>query len=180
MHAIQQIANKHQLLIVEDCAEAIGSTYHGRPMGVFGDAATFGFFGNKTITTGEGGMVLFKDQKVAQKAAVLRDHGMNKEKRYWHDQVGFNYRLTNLQGALGVAQFERLSTFVSAKQHIASKYSKALSSSSYFQVPIELNHVENSYWLYTCLVHESAPFKREELMAFLNEKEWKHAQCSTR
>lgn len=170
MNAIVQIAKKHNLLIVEDCAEALGSTYEGRPLGVFGDAATFSFYGNKTITTGEGGMVLFKDPVVADKAAVLRDHGMSKEKRYWHDYVGFNYRLTNLQGAIGVAQFERLSEFVQAKRTLAKKYNAALSQYSFFQTPIEKENSTNSYWLYTFLINESAPFNRKDLVDYLNEK----------
>lgn len=170
MNEIMRIANEHNLLVVEDCAEALGSTYEGRPLGVFGDAATFSFYGNKTITTGEGGMVLFRDPAVAEKGAVLRDHGMSKERRYWHDYVGFNYRLTNLQAAIGVAQFERLDTFVSAKKALAKKYNATLSKHSFFQIPVEKENTTNSYWLYTFLVKESAPFNRQELMDFLNEK----------
>jgi len=170
MTEIMRIAKQHNLLVVEDCAEALGSTYEGRPLGVFGDAATFSFYGNKTITTGEGGMVLFKDPAVAEKAAVLRDHGMSKERRYWHDYVGFNYRLTNLQAAIGVAQFERLDTFVSAKRSLAKKYNATLSQHAFFQIPVEKETATNSYWLYTFLVKETAPFNRQELMDFLNEK----------
>jgi perosamine synthetase len=108
MNSIIEISKKYNLKIIEDCAEALGSYYYNRPVGVFGDVSTFSFYGNKTITTGEGGMVLFKDNEIAEKARVLRDHGMSKSKRYWHDFVGYNYRLTNIQAAIGVAQFERL------------------------------------------------------------------------
>ncbi|MBW4360335.1 aminotransferase class I/II-fold pyridoxal phosphate-dependent enzyme [Flavobacterium taihuense] len=170
MDKITVISKKFNLLIIEDCAEALGSKYKGRPVGVFGDAATFSFFGNKTITTGEGGMVLFKDPVIANKAAVLRDHGMSKEKRYWHDFVGYNYRLTNLQAAIGVAQFERLSEFVNAKRKLAEIYNETLSKYSFFQIPMEKQDTYNSYWLYTFLVKEEAPFKREELMDYLNKK----------
>lgn len=170
MTEIMRIANQHNLLVVEDCAEALGSTYEGRPLGVFGDAATFSFYGNKTITTGEGGMVLFKDPAVAEKGAVLRDHGMSKDRRYWHDYVGFNYRLTNLQAAIGVAQFERLDTFVNAKRNLAQKYNATLSKDAFFQIPVEKENATNSYWLYTFLIKENAPFNRQELMGFLNEK----------
>ncbi|CAA6829954.1 MAG: Bacillosamine/Legionaminic acid biosynthesis aminotransferase PglE; 4-keto-6-deoxy-N-Acetyl-D-hexosaminyl-(Lipid carrier) aminotransferase [uncultured Aureispira sp.] len=170
MNEVMRIANQHDLLVVEDCAEALGSTYEGRPLGAFGDAATFSFYGNKTITTGEGGMVLFKDPAVAEKGAVLRDHGMSKDRRYWHDYVGFNYRLTNLQAAIGVAQFERLDHFVNAKKELAEKYNTTLSKYAFFQIPAKRENATNSYWLYTFLVKESAPFKRQDLMDFLNEK----------
>jgi perosamine synthetase len=170
MNEVMRIANQHNLLVVEDCAEALGSTYEGRPLGAFGDAATFSFYGNKTITTGEGGMVLFRDPVVAEKGAVLRDHGMSKDRRYWHDYVGFNYRLTNLQAAIGVAQFERLDHFVNSKKELAAKYNATLSQHAFFQIPAKRENATNSYWLYTFLVKESAPFNRQDLMDFLNEK----------
>ncbi|MBF4465684.1 aminotransferase class I/II-fold pyridoxal phosphate-dependent enzyme [Flavobacterium sp. LC2016-12] len=170
MGKLALLVEKYNLLVVEDCAEALGSKYDGRPVGVFGDAATFSFFGNKTITTGEGGMVLFKDPIVAEKAAVLRDHGMSKEKRYWHDFVGYNYRLTNLQAAIGVAQFERLDEFVNAKRNLAKIYNETLNKFPFFQTPIQKENTFNSYWLYTFLIGENAPFKREDLMSFLNNK----------
>lgn len=170
MDAVVAIAKKHNLFIVEDCAEALGSLFKGRPVGVFGDVATFSFFGNKTITTGEGGMVLFKDSKIAHNASVLRDHGMSKEKRYWHDYVGFNYRLTNLQASVGVAQFERLEYFVQAKRNLAATYNVTLNKYDFFQTPIEKEGTFNSYWLYTFLVKDNAPFSREDLMDYLSKK----------
>jgi len=170
MDVIITIAKKHNLFIVEDCAEALGSMYKGRPVGVFGDAATFSFFGNKTITTGEGGMVLFKNTKIAHKASVLRDHGMSKEKRYWHDYIGFNYRLTNLQASVGVAQFERLNHFVKAKRNLAKIYDNTLSKFDFFQTPVQKKNTFNSYWLYTFLIKDNAPFTREKLMDYLNQK----------
>lgn len=170
MDDIVDLARKNNLLIIEDCAEALGSFYKGKPVGTFGDAATFSFYGNKTITTGEGGMVLFKDQSVADRAAMLRDHGMRKTKRYWHDEVGYNYRLTNVQAAIGVAQMERLSEFVSAKRHIASTYNRCLMSYDYFQIPNEEKDTINSYWLYTILVKESAPFNRDDIMEYLDQQ----------
>ena len=97
MGSIMQVARENDLLVIEDCAEAIGSYYNDKHVGTFGDAATFSFFANKTITTGEGGMVLFRDKSVAAKARTLRDHGMSADRRYWHELIGFNYRLTNLQ-----------------------------------------------------------------------------------
>jgi perosamine synthetase len=168
MEIICEFANRYNLKVIEDCAEALGSMYKGRPVGVFGDVATFSFYGNKTITTGEGGMIVFKDEKVAEFASVMRDHGMDKIKRYWHSFVGYNYRLTNIQAAIGVAQFERLSEFVEAKRKIASFYNRYLSQIDYFTIPTERNNCLNSYWLYTFLINEDAPFKRDELIEQLS------------
>lgn len=170
MEALKELAIANNLLIVEDCAEALGSYYDGKPVGTFGDAATFSFYGNKTITTGEGGMIVFKDPSVAERAAILRDHGMQKTRRYWHQEIGYNYRLTNLQAAIGVAQFERLEEFVSAKIKTAYFYNEVLSSTGYFEIPVLNEKIINSYWLYTCMVKIDAPFTRDELVDFLGQK----------
>lgn len=170
MEAVVKFAEESNLLIVEDCAEALGSSIGGKPVGVFGDAATFSFFGNKTITTGEGGMIVFRDKQIAERAATLRDHGMNKNKRYWHDEVGYNYRLTNLQAAIGVAQFERLDEFVCRKRKIASLYNESLEQLTYFQLPESSDQYYNSFWLYTFLIKPDAPFTREDLIEFLKQK----------
>lgn len=170
MDAVMNFAQENNLLVIEDCAEALGSFYKGQPVGTFGDVATFSFYGNKTITTGEGGMILFKDNSVGEHAAVLRDHGMDKGKRYWHVHVGYNYRLTNIQAAIGVAQFERLEEFIAAKRRLATGYNKTLKKhADYFTIPAERNDCINSYWLYTFLVKNTAPFTREELMDYLNK-----------
>ncbi len=167
MQEIMEIADKHNLLVVEDCAEALGSYSNEQGVGNFGDAATYSFYGNKTITTGEGGMVIFKDPAIANRALILRDHGMEKTKRYWHAEVGYNYRLTNLQAALGVAQFERLNEFIVAKRKIAKFYNGVLQKFPFYQIPQELEGDKNSYWLYTFLIESSAPFNRDELMSYL-------------
>jgi perosamine synthetase len=170
MEKIMAIAKKFKLYVIEDCAEALGSFYKNKPVGTFGDVATFSFYGNKTITTGEGGMLVFNDPLIYEHAAVLRDHGMSKNKRYWHEVVGYNYRLTNIQAAIGVAQFERLDEFVSAKQTNAQFYNQLFSSLNFFEIPLQDPNSVNSYWLYTCLVKENAPFKRDHLIEFLQQK----------
>ena len=124
MAALVKLANSHGLFLIEDCAEAIGSESGSRKVGTFGDASTFSFFGNKTITTGEGGMVLFADKSIKNKAKVLRDHGMSPKKRYWHEEVGYNFRLTNMQAAVGVAQMERIHSIVTKKIEIQKNYKK--------------------------------------------------------
>ncbi len=170
MDEIMAISSKYNLFVIEDCAEALGSYYKGKPVGTFGDIATFSFYGNKTITTGEGGMLIFKDNITADKAAVLRDHGMSKEKRYWHEFVGYNYRLTNIQAAIGVAQFEKLDEFVSAKIANANFYNEFFNTIGFFDLPPIDPQFINSYWLYTCLVKADAPFNRDQLIDFLQKK----------
>lgn len=164
MDELMAIAKKHGLFVIEDCAEALGALYKGKSVGSFGDAATFSFFGNKTITTGEGGMILFRDAAVAEKAIVLRDHGMDKQKRYWHQFVGYNYRMTNVQAAIGVAQLERLDTFVNAKRDLAAYYNDGLRQLGDITLPPEENWAYNGFWLYSCLVQEGFGMKRDELM----------------
>jgi perosamine synthetase len=164
MDEILAIAQKHKLLVIEDAAEAIGGKYKGKHVGVFGDAATFSFFGNKTITTGEGGMVFFKSKEAYEKAVVLRDHGMSKQKKYWHEYVGFNYRMTNMQAALGCAQLERINEFVAAKRKLADFYNEVLLSTGHFILPPEKSWAVNGYWLYTVLLKEDAGIERDTLI----------------
>lgn len=155
MTEILSICRDKNIYVIEDCAEALGTLYKGKHVGLFGDAATFSFFGNKTITTGEGGMLLFRDESLLKHAAVLRDHGMSKSRRYWHDFVGFNYRLTNLQAAVGVAQLERLPLFVAKKRWIAEEYRKHLKLSRDIFLPGDVGEgVVNSHWLYTISLSE--------------------------
>ena len=164
MKPLMEIAQKYDLKVIEDCAEAVGSYYHGRHVGCFGDAATFSFFGNKTITTGEGGMVLFKKQTVFEKAKLLRDHGMSKDKRYWHEEIGYNYRLTNLQAAVGVAQLERSDHLVSQKRWMAEIYSGRLRDLGLFSLPGEYGDVVNSYWLYTIYLKNPGEETRDSIL----------------
>jgi perosamine synthetase len=164
MDEIFAIAKKHKLLIVEDCAEAIGSLYKGKHVGIEADAATFSFFGNKTITTGEGGMVFFKNEKDYEKALVLRDHGMSKTKKYWHELVGFNYRMTNLQGALGCAQLERIEDFVAKKRALANTYNTILSEFNCFELPPQEEWAKCGFWLYTALLKKESLITRDQLI----------------
>ena len=107
LDAFKDLTKRYGIYLIEDCAEAIGSKYKGKPVGTFGDVSTFSFFGNKTISTGEGGMLLFQKKELAHKSKILRDHGMSPTRKYWHEFVGYNYRLTNIQAAIGLAQLER-------------------------------------------------------------------------
>ena len=144
---LKLLADFHNILLIEDCAEALGSTFNGRPVGSFGDASMFSFFGNKTITTGEGGMVIFRDELVANKAKILRDHGMNPHRKYWHDYIGYNYRLTNLQASIGVAQLEQIDEILNSKKLLGRKYDEAFGLLD-IVLQEKLSKTNSSYWLY--------------------------------
>ena len=149
MKALRDICDEYNLLMIEDSAEALGSEWKSQKVGTFGDAASFSFFGNKTISTGEGGMILFKDSKVAQRARILRDHGMSKDRRYWHDFVGYNYRLTNIQAAIGVAQMEKFQKILEKKITISKFYDSILhGSDGIVKLPFQPKHSIHSNWLY--------------------------------
>lgn len=152
MDGVKALADRHGLLVVEDAAEALGSTWRGRRIGSFGDASTFSFFANKIVTTGEGGMVVFADAAKADRGRRLRDHGMNPAKRYWHDEVGFNYRMTNMQAAIGLAQMERIDRFIEGKLRLAERYGKGLAGVSGVILPETRPEVLNTYWAYSILL----------------------------
>ena len=151
MDAIMKIAREHCLFVVEDCAEAFGTLYKGHHVGIFGHISTFSFFGNKTITTGEGGMVVSQDKTLIERARHLKGQGLAEHREYWHDVMGFNYRMTNIQAAIGLAQLERSDGFIERKRAIAAIYSDMLS-----KMPLELNEEApetfHSYWMTSILV----------------------------
>ena len=156
MNGIVEFARKHKLRIIEDAAESLGATYHGQHTGTFGDAGIFSFFGNKLITTGEGGMVVFKDAEVAERAKCLRDHGMSSDRRYWHDVVGFNYRLTNIQAAIGVAQLEKIEEIIERKLNVAEQYKSLLGDLSHITLPPDLPYSQNINWAFSILIDSEA------------------------
>lgn len=164
MKEIMTIAKKNNILVIEDCAEALGSSINDKHVGTFGNIGTFSFFGNKVITCGEGGAVIFNNEAVYNKAKILRDHGMTPGKRYWHDVVGFNYRLTNLQAAVGCAQFEQLVKFREKRKQIFSWYEKYLLKSGYFDVQTLGDGYESSYWLFTVQLKDHSLIARDDLM----------------
>lgn len=168
MDALLRLAKRHDLCIIEDAAEAMGSRHGGRPCGAIGDAGTFSFFSNKLITTGEGGAVVFRDSVAAQRARMLRDHGMDPKKRYWHLEVGFNYRLTNLQAALGCAQIEQLDAFLARKVEIAQAYKAKLDRIPGVTLPAAVPDFFNSFWAYSTII-DFAPLvlSRDEFMVRL-------------
>lgn len=146
LNYLVKFCKKNNLYLIEDCAESIGSYYNNKLVGKFGDAATFSFYGNKTITTGEGGMILFKKNTLHEKARILRDHGMNKQKRYYHNVVGYNYRLTNMQAAIGCAQFERFDEIINEKIKIAKEYKKYLKQIKNVSFQEDEPLSKNTFW----------------------------------
>ena len=149
---IKEIAAAKGIFVIEDCAEALGATYKNRRVGLDGDCTCFSFFANKSITTGEGGMVVFKNPEMAQKARVLRDHGMSPQKRYWHDYAGFNFRMTNMQAAIGVAQIGRIEELLDRKKLIFQAYDSLLAGHEGVSLLPKNDWSENSYWLYTVIL----------------------------
>ncbi|MCY7397910.1 MAG: DegT/DnrJ/EryC1/StrS family aminotransferase [Sphingomonas bacterium] len=167
MPALVALAQEHGLQIVEDCAEALGSTLNGNHVGAFGDVGTFSFFGNKTVTTGEGGMVVAKDAALAARMRKVKGQGQSLERRYWHDELGFNYRMTNVCAAIGVAQMERIEAILERKRQIAALYRAELRDGGVeFQRPLE--GVASSDWLVSLLLPLGAD--RESVMQRLAYK----------
>jgi len=170
MEAVMEIAAKHDLHVIEDAAEAHGAEYRGKKVGSFGHISCFSFYGNKIITTGEGGMCLTNDEELAERIKILRDHGMNPKKRYWHDVVGFNYRMTNLQAALGLAQLGKIERFVERKRRIAKIYAEELSSMEGITLHPEMSWAKCVYWLYSILIdNKKMKITRDELAEKLEE-----------
>jgi len=167
MEAINAIARQHNLLVIEDAAEAHGAEFKGRRVGSLGHVAAFSFYGNKIITTGEGGMLTTNDDDLADRARQLRDHAMSSTRRYWHFAIGYNYRLTNIQAALGVAQMERVEEFIARKRAIARLYNELLDGTPGVILPVEEPWAVNVYWMYSILVAESACISRDELAAHM-------------
>lgn len=164
MKSLGEICDKHSLFLVEDCAEAIGSQYDGKHVGVFGDVATFSFYGNKTITTGEGGMVTTNDKTLFERITHLKGQGLAKYREYWHDAIGYNYRMTNICAAIGLAQLERINFIISKKIEIAKWYREEFKESN-FEFHTETKNVVHSYWMCTVLL--PVEIDRDELKEYM-------------
>ncbi len=167
MGAIMALAKKHNLYVIEDCAEAHGARFNGERVGSIGDIGCFSFFANKVITTGEGGMCTTNSDELTMKMKVLRDHGMKKDQKYYHEVIGFNYRMTNLQAAIGVAQLERIEDILEQRRLLEFEYRKRLSEFDFIELQrIDLPNREKITWLVSILVHK---IDREELIQKLKE-----------
>ena len=165
MDPIIELARIHDFKIIEDAAEMHGQTHNGQPCGSFGDISTFSFYPNKHITTGEGGMLVCNDPKLAERCRSLRNLCFQVNKRFVHEELGWNYRMTNLQAALGLAQLERLDDFIDRKRAMGTRYSHLLKNVEGIQLPLEYTEsAENIYWVYGLVLNDSIPFDAEEAM----------------
>jgi perosamine synthetase len=170
MDPIVELAKKHHLKIIEDAAEAHGQTYKGKPCGSFGDVSVFSFYPNKLITTGEGGMILTDDDSIAEKLRSLRNLCFTAHKRFVHDELGWNMRMTNVQAAIGVAQLERWNESIARKREIGKLYTELLKDVKGIQLPIEkTDHSDNIYWVYGILLTDKSK-TAEQVMKLLAEK----------
>ncbi|WP_027216018.1 DegT/DnrJ/EryC1/StrS family aminotransferase [Butyrivibrio fibrisolvens] len=167
MDKIMEIANRYHLFVIEDCAEAIGSEYKGKKVGSFGDIAAFSFFGNKTITCGEGGMVLTNDKTLFERALHIKGQGLAAHREYWHDIIGYNYRMTNIAAAIGLAQLEQVDTFVKRKIDIANIYKTQLETLP-CKVHTSVGDVKHTYWMVSILCDKIED--RDKLRDFLKKK----------
>lgn len=166
MDEVVALCQAHDLLLIEDCAEAFGSLYKGQHVGTFGDVATFSFFGNKTITTGEGGMVVSKDKAIHERACHLKSQGVSKTREYWHDELAFNYRMTNICAAIGLAQLERADEIITLKRQVADWYREALEGLP-LQMHAEQPGTRHSYWMCSVLLDD--PAQRQALRDHLKK-----------
>ncbi|WP_222718356.1 DegT/DnrJ/EryC1/StrS family aminotransferase [Aliarcobacter vitoriensis] len=173
MDIVIEIAKKYNLKIIEDSAQMHGQEYKGKKCGSFGDVSIFSFYPNKQITTGEGGMVLMDDKIIYEKSKSLRNlcFSLDPNKRFIHESIGWNYRMTNLQAALGVAQLEKIDEIIEKKRYIGNLYNKLLKDIDSINLPIsQTQYCENIYWVYAITLKDSVKKSVKEIMQELSKK----------
>ena len=170
MQPLLELAKKYGLAIIEDAAEMYGQTYRGQPCGSFGELSAFSFYPNKHVTTGEGGMILTDDAQLAERCHSLRNLCFQPQQRFVHDELGWNFRMTNLQAALGVAQLERLDEFVARKRRMGRSYTELLNGTPGLQLPLpQTDYAENIYWVFGVVLDDAVPFDAKEAMRRLGD-----------
>jgi perosamine synthetase len=167
MEPLMELAERHGLFVIEDAAEAHGAEYKGRRAGGLGHAAGFSFYANKIITTGEGGMITTNNSKFASLTQNLRDHAFSSERHFWHKYVGFNYRMTNMQAAVGLAQTEQMSDFIESRRRNAALYTELLKEIPGIVTPPEASWAKNVFWMYSILVADEFGLTRDGLRTYL-------------
>lgn len=171
MDPVLDVAHRHGLKVIEDAAQMHGQKYHGRPCGSFGDISIFSFYPNKHVTTGEGGMVVTDDDALADKCRSLRNLCFQPGKRFVHEELGWNFRMSNVQAALGVAQMERLDVFVARKRAMGAYYTKLLRGTPGVALPLaSTGYAENIYWVYGVVLDDDCPADAGEVMRLLSER----------
>lgn len=170
MAAINAIARRHGLWVVEDAAEAHGALAEGRMVGGLSDVGVFSFFGNKIITTGEGGMVTTNDDGLAARLRLYRGQGMDPDRRYWFPVVGYNYRMTNIQAAIGLAQLEQVDSAIADRQQLAAWYNEALADlGGELVLPVAAPWARHVFWMYTVFLRSGDAARRDAVMSVLND-----------
>ncbi|MES9899032.1 MAG: DegT/DnrJ/EryC1/StrS family aminotransferase [Sedimenticola sp.] len=169
MDSVMAIARRHDIAVIEDAAEAHGAQYKGRPVGAIGDIGTFSFYGNKVLTTGEGGMVVTNNEHIASDVRLLRGQGMDPERRYWFTVIGYNYRLTNIAAAIGVGQLEKIEWHLARRREVADAYARCLSGVAEVSVQPEMPWARNVYWMNSLVLGEKIDISRDELASELAE-----------
>ncbi len=167
MDALRAIADKHHVFLLEDAAEAHGARYKGRRVGSLGDAAIFSFYGNKIITTGEGGIVVTNNQAWAERAFFLENQGRYNDNPYFHPELAYNYRMTNIQAAIGLAQLERIDQLLAIRQRNAAHYQRRLASVAGLTLPPAMAWAENVYWMYSVIIEDEFGLPRDAVRARL-------------
>lgn len=169
--AILKLAKKYRLKVIEDAAEMHGQNYRGKPCGSFGDISTFSFYPNKHITTGEGGMVMTDNEELAERCRSLRNLCFRKDIRYVHDEISDNYRFTNLQAAVGLAQLERLEEFVARKRKMGKFYTEHLKNTKGISLPLASNdYADNIYWVFGIVLDDDIPITNQDIQKLLAEE----------
>ncbi len=171
MEKIMSLAKKHNLYVIEDAAESFGSVYDKKKAGSLGHIGCFSFFGNKTLTTGEGGMCTTNDKNIYEKIKIFKNHGMTHGKGYWHDIVGYNYRMTNLQAAVGLAQMEKADEIIRKRDQIANWYKRELKDTNGIKFQQKQENEEPSYWMICILLDKDFKLSVEELANYLKEND---------
>ncbi|CAK0754610.1 GDP-perosamine synthase [Gammaproteobacteria bacterium] len=170
MDAINAIAKAHKLFVIEDAAEAHAAEYKGRPVGSLGCCGVFSFYGNKIITSGEGGMITTDDETLYNTARRLRDHAMSPTKRYWHEEIGYNYRMTNLQAALGVAQLDRFADLSARRKELMDWYRGYLGHRADIRLNRQASWAKSAHWMLCLEIDHLTDASRQRLMSDLRTR----------
>jgi perosamine synthetase len=167
VEGILRIAKKYNIWVVEDAAEALGSYVNGMPVCSFGDVSVLSFYGNKIITTGEGGMVLTNNELVAQRSFLLKGQAMDPLKRFWFTEIGYNYRMTNVAAALGLAQLSKFPSFVEGREHIFAKYRDSLNGEFFLLPAKDTCSIKSAKWLFTIFLRKGGERERDFVISEL-------------
>jgi perosamine synthetase len=170
MDPLLALARARRIKVIEDAAQAHGARYKGRSVGSLGDAAAFSFFANKAITCGQGGMVVTADRQIAQRVGSLKNAAVHPEKQYWHEEIGFNYRMTNLEAAIGLAQIERFDWHLTRRREVAAHYRARLRNVPGIRLQEVAPRAEHGYWMVTILIEDDSGARRDRCAAFLAQR----------